>query len=171
MTRFKISTSSLKSKAKMFNEIIADYEVELPLWYQLSRLLSLSVYIRPEVIRAVRLKFLKIADISTEMDLWDSPLVNVRAYDGIRFHDGVDFVLRHKLLEHNAQIYDAVYFFIKEHFQGFISPLSQIEEELFWAHLSHHPKAKYRKKELLTLIDHLPTKADCWKERVISRIF
>jgi hypothetical protein len=79
---------------------IASVNERFPDAVRLARVASLAVRIEPHLIRQLRRRLVRDADVGTEADLWFSLLVESRGVDAIVLHRDVAAILRDELTGH-----------------------------------------------------------------------
>ena len=81
----------------------------------LARVLALASRIEPLLLRNARVRFASPADTELESLLWFSPLMRVRARDGLRLHEGIARSLAEELLAQDPPRFAAAWQFVLDH--------------------------------------------------------
>lgn len=97
---------------------------------QLGRVVSLAARIEPELIRAARLRLLPHLDVSAEVDLWFSPLVQSRTPLAIVLRTETVDALRAELAE-DLRLLDGAWDVLQAMHEN-APPVLRLEEELTW---------------------------------------
>lgn len=140
---------------------------------ELARLVAFAARVEPQLLRAMRLRFLPSSDAGLEADLWFSPVVESRTPSGFVFERGAAEALLRDLYRDPAY-YESVWSVFERHHQHLPATI-RLEEEIAYLQMRSDSTSTKRIQELLrqaiaSMTDKERDGLSLWASRALPRL-